>query len=86
MSEQRLHDLHISAVERVNEAHDAGDPDREMRATDYLCGIRDAMCAMGYDGGHLIMAADHHYIDQGCDRAMCGGLFLDDPPKKEIPR
>lgn len=39
--------------------------------------------AMGGNSGRLLIECDLHYINQGIDRPMCGGEFLDWQPSKE---
>lgn len=47
---------------------------RQMR----LDGFREGVIAvLGIHLGQLIMEADCYYSEQGIDRPMCGGVFLD---------
>ena len=48
----------------------------------YRSGFLDALKVAGYNAGTLLMNADLHYIDQGCERPMCGGVFLDWKPEE----
>lgn len=67
--------LHYEAIEAVNAA-----PDWKTRhdAEIYLRGLRDGYSAgTGVHKGDLIIQGDMHYINQGIDRPMCGGVFLD---------
>jgi hypothetical protein len=63
---------HIELVEQVNNAKD----EREHSARQfYLDGWRDGLFSAGVNLS--LMAADQHYLDQGVDRPMCCGVFLD---------
>jgi hypothetical protein len=77
----RLLAKHIDLVEAVNSAlTEAAHSDARLR----LEGFREAVDIVGER--HLI-ALDNHYLDQGIDRPMCCGVWLDwEPIKKEIDR
>ncbi len=67
-----IHDLYIKAIEAVN----AAQPDNDSQERAYRKGILDCAEAMGMNVGALLMSGDMHYLDQGIDRPMCGGVFL----------
>lgn len=66
---------HIELVEAVNNALTQAEHDR---AEAVLRGFRLAFDEH-YDGFSL-MDCDRHYLDQGIDRPMCCGVFLDWKP------
>ena len=77
-----LYDKHIALVRAVNEARTNT---QHQTAGDYLRAWRDGVQATGI---HLdLIGADLYYIDQGCDRPMCCGVWLDWAPadEKETP-
>jgi len=76
-----LHTRHIALVEAVNAAESEVD---HRIAEARLRGFREAAGALGRDYG-MHIAADLHYIDQGIDRPMCAGVFLDWQPRKVTP-
>lgn len=66
---------HIARVIAVNEATTVAEHtrlDRELRA------FRDGMRAAGVEP--KLMACDWYYLDQGIDRPMCCGVWLDWTP------
>ena len=72
---------HIRIVEAVNNS-----PSEFVHARNecYLRGWMDGLKAAGFSDcfiGGLIMDADAHYIAQGIDRPMCGGVWNDWEPK-----
>ena len=70
----KLHEAHIELVEAVNEAVGF----EKLLATWKLNGFRDAVKILRPEFyGNFLMSADLHYIDQGIDRPMCCGVFLD---------
>jgi len=69
MTINEKHILHIEAVNnsKTVEEHASND----LYLTAWKTGARDA-------GGHInLSAADMFYIDQGIDRPMCCGVWLD---------
>ncbi len=74
----RLQDRYIELVRACNgartiEAHRcAGEYARA-----WLDGVAFALNLDDADVGRIIMAADNHYIEQGIERPMCGGIWLD---------
>jgi hypothetical protein len=72
-----MHTKHIELVEAVNNAKTHQEHDRALAV---LEGYRIALhYALAQFSGHLI-ACDKHYMDQGIDRPMCCGVFLDWTP------
>lgn len=74
-------DAYIAIVCRVNEA--TTEEEHVARRT-YLSawfdGVKFALKLGSAQQGHIIMRADMHYLDQGIDRPMCGGEWLDWKP------
>jgi hypothetical protein len=70
-----LHDIHIELVRAVNEATtEEGHRIRETMLQGWRKGVTDA-------GGCVdLCAADSYYLDQGIDRPMCCGVWLDWTP------
>lgn len=71
----------------VQEINDSATAQHWNRGNDQLLGLKRCLEAMGWDSGdigQLIMDADAHYLAQGIDRPMCGGVFLDWEPMKEM--
>lgn len=70
----------IKILERLNAAHDEQRESDEDGWESMLGGYDDAAriaCdAMGVNFGGVLQACDLHYLDQGIDRPMCGGVFL----------
>ena len=74
-----LQEKHIELVEAVNNAlTDAAH--HEARIT--LDGFRLAIEEVVDNPGDLYMKCDLHYMNQGIDRPMCCGVFLDWSPAK----
>lgn len=73
-----MHEKHIELVEAVNNAKTQDEHDR---AEAVLSGFRIALeeSQSPFFGG-LLMDCDRHYLDQGIDRPMCCGVFLDWKP------
>jgi len=73
-----LSNRHIELVEEVNNSKTY----QEHFARDmHLCGFREALDLMGYKNFRI--EADLHYINQGVDRPMCCGVFLDWKPSEK---
>jgi len=71
-----LLEKHIEIVESVNNAQTNSE---HQTASLRLNGFREALNLMGIN---QLMECDMHYIEQGIDRPMCCGVFLDwEPPK-----
>jgi len=62
---------HIELVERVNNAKT--EKDRNY-ACNVLYGFREALEVIGIN---QLIACDLYYLNQGIDRPMCAGVFLD---------
>jgi hypothetical protein len=71
-----LLDKHIELLEAVNNAKTNKQYDL---AYHKLIGFRDALTAMNIN---QLIACDLHYLDQGIDRPMCCGVFLDWEPEQ----
>src|SRR5574340_1226733 len=69
----RLFDKHIELVEVVNNAQTQ---EEHERAETTLRGFREALDHMEPRPMHLI-ECDLHYLNQGIDRPMCCGVWLD---------
>lgn len=65
---------HIDLVRAVNESTTEVE---HSRSTAYLDGFRNCIEVGGGNLWRLLIAADLHYLDQGIDRPMCCGLWLD---------
>lgn len=63
----------------MNEAKTSSD---NMRARWILHGFRECVTVSfgGLRSGDLIVEADAYYLNQGIDRPMCGGVWLDWEP------
>lgn len=73
-----MHEKHIELVEAVNNAKTQAEHDR---AEAMLEGFRLALDESGSPFyGQLLMDCDRRYMDQGIDRPMCCGVFLDWKP------
>jgi len=67
-----LHDKHIELVEAVNNSStNRGHDLANAVLHGWMKGVED--CGFRID----LCAADMHYINQGIDRPMCCGVFLD---------
>lgn len=71
-----LHPQHIKLIEAVNDAEDEHTHFERML---YLRAWRDGVEATGRKLD--LCAADMHYLNQGIDRPMCCGVWLDWVPK-----
>ena len=70
-----LHEKHIHRIEQVNKAttdEEHSQRDRDLR--NWRKGAEDA--GAKFD----LFACDYHYFDQGVDRPMCCGVWLDWSP------
>ena len=71
-----LLEKHIEIVESVNNAQTNSE---HQTASSRLDGFREALNLMGIN---QLIECDMHYIEQGVDRPMCCGIFLDwEPPQ-----
>ena len=72
MSNKIIHTEHIRRIDRVNQSLTVDDHRMRERALNaWRQGVEDAGGKIDY------MAADLHYLDQGIDRPMCCGVWLD---------
>jgi hypothetical protein len=62
---------HIELLERVNRSATNKEYDK---AYAYLCAFREALALTGIN---QLMDCDNYYLEQGVDRPMCCGVFLD---------
>lgn len=71
MNYAEVFEKHIQLVEKVNNA-----PNSQLHHaySMELHGFRTVLRLLGID---QLMECDLHYIDQGIDRPMCCGVFLD---------
>ena len=76
---EELRRIHITLVDQVNPAQDTT---LHSQAEEWVWGFRRALDVLGILGEELI-ACDLHYLNQGIDRPMCGGAFLDWQPTEE---
>ena len=76
----QLLDKHIELVESVNNSRTIAEHES---AKQRLRGFRDALDHMEPRPMHLVKC-DHHYLDQGIDRPMCCGVWLDWVPNDEV--
>lgn len=68
-----VYDEHIRLVEAVNQSKTTEDHMKNFLALEkFRDSYRD--CA---EFGSMLMACDNYYLDQGIDRPMCCGVFLD---------
>lgn len=63
---------HIELVERVNKTNQ--NTKENYDASNVLYGFREALEVMGIN---QLIECDLHYLNQGIDRPMCAGVFLD---------
>jgi hypothetical protein len=70
-----LNALHIARVEAVNNA--TTEVEHRLREAE-LRAFRDGMRAAGVEPD--LMGCDWHYIEQGVERPMCCGVWLDWTP------
>ena len=75
-------DIHTKHLELVHAVNAATTKEEHQIAEARLRGFREAAEAIGQNVGLMMMAADMHYIDQGIDRPMCCGVFLDWSPSR----
>ena len=81
---RHLYDAHLAMVERANAATTREEHEiRSRELSAWRAGVRAVF--VDYNGGDsgigdMIMDADWHYLNQGIDRPMCGGLWLDWEP------
>lgn len=73
-----IHDRQIELLKRVNSAR----TEREHNdARDHLHawrqGVGDALEWSDSRRGRFLMEADEHYLNQGVERDMCAGVWLD---------
>jgi len=68
---------HLELVKAVNEATTEWE---HARSQVFLDGFLDCADLLGMMTGIMMIEVDLHYIDQGIDRPMCGGVFLDWSP------
>jgi hypothetical protein len=71
MSFEVIFEQHIKLVEKVNNAKTRRE---EFDALNVLSGFR---MALNLAGINQLMECDLYFIDQGIDRPMCCGVFLD---------
>lgn len=77
-----LYEKYIKRVEAINSAKTQHEHDYlSARLGGWLDGVDDA--GSHVRTGSLCMAADNFYMDQGIDRPMCGGIFLDWKPEEQ---
>ena len=75
-----LHDKHIQLVEIANDSKTRHEHDK---ALTFLQGWRTGV---GHAAGVRTlsyMACDQHYLDQGINRPMCCGIWLDWKPAED---
>lgn len=72
-----IHTTHIRIVEAVNKSKTT---EEHHSAYKFLMGYRQAIEDLGYK--IPLIEADMHYINQGIDRPMCCGVWLDWTPTK----
>lgn len=76
-----LREKHIQLVEAVNNATTEKEHrDHEMRLQWWREGVADSDRVLSY------IAADMHYLNQGIERPMCCGVFLDWKPNSLEPQ
>jgi len=68
---------HIQIVEAVNNAQTESEHERSKAV---LQGFREALKIIAPSFGAMLMDCDNHYLEQGIDRDMCCGEFLDWKP------
>jgi len=79
-----MHDVHIALVEAANNARTERDHNLAVARLDGFFRAARAILGDPEHIGRLVVSADTHYLAQGIDRPMCGGLWLDWTP--EVPR
>lgn len=73
----KLFEKHIQLVEAVNNAKDQT---THYAALNVLIGFRAELDLMGIN---QLIECDMHYLNQGIDRIMCCGVFLDPDYEKK---
>lgn len=72
-----VYEKHINLVEKVNQSKTTEEHMKNLLSLEaFRDGYRETS---GF--GFMLMACDSHYIDQGIDRPMCCGVWLDWKPK-----
>lgn len=72
-----LHEKHIEHIKAVNTAKTVEDHVAKiLYLTAWRTGVRDSGSVID------LYAADMFYLDQGIDRPMCAGVWLDWKPEK----
>jgi hypothetical protein len=71
MKNESIFEQHIHLVERVNNAKTRRE---EFDALNVLSGFRMALNLVGIN---QLMECDLYFMDQGIERPMCCGVFLD---------
>lgn len=71
-------EVHIQLVEKANQSTTR---DEFKSNCDVLHGFRKCLGVLGYTS--QLFKCDMYYIDQGIDRPMCCGVFLDWEPEEE---
>lgn len=71
MNFDEIFEKHISLVEKVNNA-----PNNQLHHV-YCMELYGFRAALRLVGINQLMECDLYYLDQGIDRPMCGGVFLD---------
>lgn len=67
-----IHDKHMHRIELVNRSTTKEEHDiRERELNAWRCGIEDAGIRLDY------MAGDRYYLEQGIDRPICCGVWID---------
>jgi len=81
MGTEQVYAKYIELVRAVNESKTSLD---HVAAWNRHRGFIVCLEAIGWSDasiGRLIMHGDQHYIDQGIDRSMCGGVWADWKPE-----
>ena len=80
-----ISERHIEMVRAVNEAKTGYE---NSRARWILYGFREAVTTIlgGVRSGELVIDADLYYLNQGIDRPMCGGVWLDWKPAPDAEK
>jgi predicted ATP-dependent serine protease len=77
----------ISALDKMIELTEAVNNSKNEVEHNWNMAVRHGFLkgveASGGNSGRLIIECDLHYINQGIDRPMCGGEFLDWEPAKD---
>lgn len=75
-----LYEKHMELVQAVNNAKTV---EEHSHAEQYLRGWREGVTAS--DGYMRLMDADNFYLEQGIERPMCCGVWLDWKPEPVDP-